>query len=72
MALEFTKSVIFPISSGALTLMRLLDGSTQLGEALPKLIDRQLVQRSQTTVGQVVDVIDVRRTRLEHATSTCT
>ena len=55
---------------GGLDAHALLDGSTQLGETLPEFINRQLVQRSQTTVGQVVDVIDVRglvlSTQLQH------
>ena len=68
-ALEFTRSVILPISSGALTLMR--SGRYDATWRNPsEFIDRQLVQRSQTTVGQVVDVIDVRglvlSTQLQH------
>ena len=37
----------------------LLHRATQLGEALAEFIDRQFIEGSQTTVGQVIDVIDI-------------
>jgi hypothetical protein len=63
------RSAILLSSSGSLTRHALLDGPAKLQEALAHLLDGQLVQRPDTTVAKVVDVVGVglvpTRTKVE-------
>ncbi len=46
-------------SSGSLTRHAFLDGAAELEEALAHLLDGELVERAQSSVAQMVDVVDV-------------
>jgi len=59
MLLLFTSSAMRPSSFGSFRLMRLLNGALQLQEALAELFARQFVDRAQTAIAQVVDVVHV-------------